>query len=48
MNDNNMYRPVHDGVACLVIALDEQRTIRQINRFGLQLLGYERADEWPA
>lgn len=45
MNDNNMYRPVHDGVACLVIALDEQRTIRQINRFGLQLLGYERADE---
>lgn len=45
MNDRPMSRPVYDGVACLVIALDEQRTIRQVNRFGLQLLGYERADE---
>lgn len=45
MNDSTVYRPLHDGVACLVIALDELRTIRQVNRFGLQLLGYERADE---
>ena len=34
-----------DALPCLVIRLDEQADIRFVNRFGLDLLGYERPDQ---